>query len=218
MDARFTNQNFGAEHLPCSISSSSEGIAVAIRRILGEVICITPHTCSAIGHIKAFFTFVDSYRRCTTGPVIHLSLFSMLFPSMLSGNVIYLILINPPELLVLDPLDGLNLCLRHGQVEISLQPIPLISPLSKVLDHNLLITGQQFYRVLPEIRKVVGLSFIDDLRNLDLDLVVLEADDLEVLVGLSLDVNEVAIARVLLLDLVLDLCKELFVDSIPINE
>ena len=47
---------------------------------------------------------------------------------------------------------------------------------------------------------------------------MLEADDLEVLVGLSLDVNEVAIARVLLLDLVLNLCKELVVDSIPINE
>ena len=120
--------------------------------------------------------------------MIHLSLSSMLSPSMLSGNVIDLILINPPKLLVLDPLDALDLCLRHGQVEISLQPIPLVSPWSKVLDHNLLITGQQFHRVLPKIREVVGLRLVDDLRYLDLDLVVLEADDLEILVGLCLDI------------------------------
>lgn len=113
---------------------------------------------------------------------------------MLSSNVIDLILINPPELLVLDPLDAYNLCLRHGQVEIGLQPIPLVSPLSKVLDHNLLITGQQLHRVLPEIREVVALKFVNDLRYLNLDLVVLEADDLEILVGLGLDINEVAIA------------------------
>jgi hypothetical protein len=114
----------------------------------------------------------------------------MLSPSMLSGNIINLILINSPELLVLDPLDALDLCLRLGQLEICLQPVPLISPLSKVLDHNLLITGQQFHRVLPEIREVVGLSFIDDLRNLDLDLIVelllLRGDLLKPLIPLPL--------------------------------
>jgi hypothetical protein len=39
---------------------------------------------------------------------------------MLCGNIIYFILINSPELLVLDPLDALDLCLRLGQLEISL--------------------------------------------------------------------------------------------------
>jgi hypothetical protein len=131
----------------------------------------------------------------------------MLFPSMLSGNIIDLILINPPELLVLDPLDALDLCLRHRQVEISLQPVPLVSPLMNVLDHNLVIAGQQFHRVLPKIREVVALKFVDDLRNLNLDLVVLEADDLEILIGLCLDVKDVSISRVLLLDLVLDIIE-----------
>ncbi len=138
--------------------------------------------------------------------MIHLSLSSMLSPSKLSGNVIDLILINPPQLLILDPLDTLDLCLRHGQLEISLQPVPLISALRKVLYHNLVITCQQFHRVLPEIREVVGLSFVNDLRDFKLDLVVLEPNDLQVLVGLGFDINYVAIAGVLLLDLVLDLC------------
>jgi hypothetical protein len=62
--------------------------------------------------------------------MIHLSLSSMLSPSMLSGNVVNLILISPPELLVLDPLDTFDLCLRHGQLEISLQSVPLIRPMS----------------------------------------------------------------------------------------
>jgi hypothetical protein len=43
-------------------------------------------------------------------------------------------------LLVLDPLDTLDLCLRHGQLEISLQPSPLFLPLRKVLDHDLFIS------------------------------------------------------------------------------
>ena len=130
LNTRFSYQNFGAEHLPCSITSGSEGISVAVKGIFGEVICISPHTCSAIAHIEAFFTLVDSYRRSATGPVIHLSLFSMLTPSMLIGNVFNLFVINPPEFLVLDPLDTLNLCLRHGQLEISFQPVPLIRALS----------------------------------------------------------------------------------------
>jgi hypothetical protein len=52
-----------------------------------------------------------------------------LTPSMLIGNVFNLFVINPPEFLVLDPLDTLNLCLRHGQLEISLQPVPFIRTL-----------------------------------------------------------------------------------------
>ena len=87
--------------------------------------------------------------------------------------------------------------------------------MSKILDHDLFIACQQFNRVLPKIREVVGLSLVDDLRYLNLDFVVLEADYLEILVRLSLDINEVAIARVLLLDLVLDLCKELVGDGLP---
>jgi hypothetical protein len=139
----------------------------------------------------------------------------MLIPSMLIGNVFNLFVINPPKFLVLDPLDTLNLCLRHGQLEICLQPVPLISPLSKILDHDPFIACQQFNRVLPKIREVVCLSLVDDLRNLNLDLVVLEADDLEVLARLSRDINEVAIAKVLLLNLILDLCKELIADGLP---
>jgi len=142
----------------------------------------------------------------------------MLFTSMLSGNIIDLILINPPQLLVLDPLDALDLCHGHGQVEISLQPVPLISPLIDVLDHNLVITGQQLHRVLPKIWEVVGLKFVDDLRNLNLDLVVLEADDLEILIGLDLDIKYFAISRVLLLDLVLDIIQQLVGDDIPIDQ
>ena len=76
-----------------------------------------------------------------------------------------------------------------------------------VLDHNLVITGQQLHRILPKIWKVVALKFVDDLRNLNLDLIMLEADDLEILVGLGLDIKDVAIARVLLLDLVLDIIE-----------
>jgi hypothetical protein len=34
---------------------------------------------------------------------------------------------------------------------------------------------------------------------------MLEADDLEILVGLDLDIKDVAVARILLLDLVLDI-------------
>jgi len=137
---------------------------------------------------------------------------------MLSGNIIDLILINPPELLVLDPLDALDLCLRHGQVEISLQPVPLVSPLMNVLNHNLVIAGQQFHRFLPKIREVVALKFVDDLRNLNLDLVVLEADDLEILVGLCLDIKDVSISRVLLLDLVLDITQQLIGNCIPTDQ
>jgi hypothetical protein len=74
-----------------------------------------------------------------------------------------------------------------------------------VLDHDLVITGHQLHRVLPKIREVVALKFVDDLRNLNLDLVVLESDDLEILVGLCLDIQDFAIARVLLPDLVLDI-------------
>jgi hypothetical protein len=47
---------------------------------------------------------------------------------------------------------------------------------------------------------------------------VLVPDNLEGVVWLCLDINDVAMGRVLLLDVVLDLCKELVVDSIPINE
>lgn len=108
----------------------------------------------------------------------------------------------------------MDLCLTHSQLEISLQPVPLIRSISKVLDHNLVIACQQFHRVLPEIREVVGLSFVHDLRDLDLDLVVLEPNDLEVLVGVGLDINYVAIARVLLLNRGLDLSKELVGDDL----
>jgi hypothetical protein len=101
----------------------------------------------------------------------------------------------------------LDLCLRHGQVEISLQPVPLVSPLMNVLDRNLVITGQQLHRILPKIREVVALKFVDDLRNLNLDLIMLEADDLEILVGLCLDIKDFSIARVFLLDLVLDIIE-----------
>ena len=83
----------------------------------------------------------------------------------------------------------------------------------QVFDHNRVITCQQFHRVLPVIREVVGLSFFNDLRDFDLDLVVLKANDLEILAGVGLDINEVAIARVLLLDPVLDLCEELVGDG-----
>ena len=76
---------------------------------------------------------------------------------------------------------------------------------------------QQFHSVLPKIREVVVLSLVDDIRYFDLDLVVLEADDLEVLVGFCLDINKVALARVILLDQVLDLCKEFVRDDIPIG-
>jgi hypothetical protein len=62
--------------------------------------------------------------------MIHLSFCSKLSPSILIANVIDLILINPPQLLVLDPLNTLYFCLRHGQLEISLQLFPLICPLS----------------------------------------------------------------------------------------
>ncbi len=111
----------------------------------------------------------------------------------------------------------MDLCLNHGQLEIGLQPVPLIGPFSKVLDHNLVIACQQFHRVLPEIREVVGLSFVHDLRDFDLDLVVLESNDLEVFVGVRLNINEVAIARVLLLNRVLDLSKELIADDLSSN-
>jgi hypothetical protein len=217
MDTRLPDQNFGAKHFSCTVSSSIKGIFIAIRRIFGKVVCISPHTISTIGHIEALFTFIDIYRRCTTGPMIHLSLRSMLSPSMLSGNVIDLILINPPQLLVLDPLNTFDLCLRHGKLEISLQSSPLIGLLSNVLDHYLVVACQQFHRVLPIIREVVGLSFVDYLRYLYLDFVVLEPNNLEVIVRLGLNIDDVAISRVLLLDLVLDLCKELVGDRITIN-
>ena len=113
---------------------------------------------------------------------------------MLCGNIFDLILIMPPQPLVLDPLNTLDLCLRHGQLKISLQPSPLVLPLRKVLDHDLFISCQQLHRVLPEIREVVGLSLIDYLLDFNLYLVVLEPNDLEVLVRLGLDVNDVAIA------------------------
>jgi hypothetical protein len=76
-----------------------------------------------------------------------------------------------------------------------------------VLDHNLVITGQQLHRVLPKIREVVALKFVDDLRNLNLYLIMLETDDLEILIGLGLDIKDFSIARVLLPDLVLDIIE-----------
>ena len=68
----------------------------------------------------------------------------------------------------------------------------------KVLDHDLFISCQQLHRVLPEIREVVGLSLIYYLLDFNLYLVVLEPNDLEVLVRLGLNVNDVAIASVVL--------------------
>ena len=130
MDTRFTDQNFGTEDLLCPVPSGSEGIVIAVRGVLGELDCKAPHAWFGLGHIEAQSTFVDIDRRCIAGPMIHLSLSSMLFSSMLCGNVIDLNLIGSPYLLVLDPLDALNLCLRHGQLEISLQPVPLIRPLT----------------------------------------------------------------------------------------
>ena len=70
--------------------------------------------------------------------------------------------------------------------------------MKKVLDHDLFISCQQLHRVLPEIREVVGLSLIDYLLDFNLYLVVLEPNDLEVLVRLGLNVNDVAIASVVL--------------------
>ena len=137
---------------------------------------------------------------------------------MLCGDVINLKLISPPLLLVLDPLDALDLCLWHGQVEISLQPIPLVSPLCKVLDHNNIIACQQFHRVLPKIREVVGPSFADDLRDFDPDLVVPDPNDLERgIVWPGLYIKEVGIGRELLLNIVLDLRKELVGNVITIK-
>ena len=124
--------------------------------------------------------------------MIHLGLFSMFSSTMLSGNLVHLVLIHPPQILVLDSLYALDLRLRHGQLEISLQPVPLIRPLTQVLDHDQIIAPQKFHSVLPKIWEVEGLSFFDDLRYFDSDLVVLVPDNLEGIVWLCLDINDVA--------------------------
>jgi hypothetical protein len=152
LNARFSYQNFGAEHLLCPISYRVS-VIIAVGRIFGKVICTTPHTTSAIGHIEALITFIDTCWICISSTMIHLSLSGMFFPTILNANGLRLIVILSPKVLVLDPFDSLDLCLWHGQLEIIFQSVPLVACLGNVFNHDLVIFScQQFYLVLPIIR------------------------------------------------------------------
>jgi hypothetical protein len=75
--------------------------------------------------------------------MIHLSLCGMFFPAILIGNGLRLIVILSPKVLVLDPFDSLDLCLWHGQLEISFQSVPLGASLGNIFNHDLVIFSRQ---------------------------------------------------------------------------
>jgi len=131
----------------------------------------------------------------------------MFFPTIFNAKCLRLIVVLSPKVLVLDPFDYLDLCLWHGQLEISFQSIPLVACLYNVLNHDLVILScQQLHLVLPIIRQVVGLGSVDNLLNFDLNLLVPESHDLYVIVSFKLQIDVVTIAGVLILDLALYLC------------
>ena len=128
---------------------------------------------------------------------------------MLPGLFIKLVLVHSPQFLILDPLNTLNFCFSHGEIEISFQPIPLIGTFYKLSHHYLVIACQKLNDVFPKARKVVGFGFVYNLRHVFLDLIMFEADDHNVLVWLHLHLNEVSISGVLVLHFHVNICEEL---------